>query len=532
MTFESQNPATPPAPAPPRRRALTALAVTALGGSVVLSGCAVANSDSGSGSAAAASDTLRVVLQQEPPTLEPCEANLTSTGVIDRSTVTEPLIERNPETGELEPKLATEWSSEDDTVWTFKLQEGVTFHDGSDFTAEDAAATIERAVNSDLGCNVEGYVFGDDDLGVEVVDDTTLTVTAPQADPILPLRISFLEVVPSETSTTEKVREPIGTGPYQLESWDAGQKISLAAYDGYWGEKPAYAKAEYQWRSEGSVRAAMITSGEADIAMGLSPEDNIGDLGVPYPNNETVAIRMHNDKAPFDDIRIRQAVNYAIDKEGIVASLYGGRDQVAAQLVPEGIVGHNADLAPWPHDAEQAKQLVEEAKADGVDTGAQISLVVRTAQFPKIQELAQVIQEQLTQAGLNVKLKMLETSQQLTYQVRPFAEDEGDIGLMIQHGNQAGDAAFTVDQYMLSNGAQSAFGTPELDAMIEKADAATGEDRQAAFEEIFAYQNEEVVQFAHIAHQTGMIGKAATVDYAPNSSTGDELRLAEIKPAQ
>lgn len=531
MTFSLPRPATTTAPKTAHPRRVMSLSAAALSTGVLLSGCSVANSENAAGSGEA-SDTLRVVLQQEPPTLEPCEANLTSTGVVDRSTITEPIVERNPSTGELEPKLATEWSSEDDKTWTFTLQEGVTFHDGSEFTAEDAAATIERAVNSDLGCNVEGYVFGDDDLEVEVVDDTTLKVTAAEADPILPLRLSFLEVVPSETSMTEKVREPIGTGPYQLDSWDPGQKITVSAYDGYWGEAPAYQNAEYQWRSEGSVRAAMITSGEADIATGLSPEDNIGDLGVPYPNNETVAIRMHNDKAPFSDIRIRKAVNYAIDKEGIVASLYGGRDQAAAQLVPEGVVGHNEDLEPWPYDVEEAKKLVAEAKADGVDTEAPISLVVRTAQFPKIQELAQVIQEQLTQAGLNVELKMLETSQHLTYQVRPFAEDGGDIALMIQHGNQAGDAAFTVEQYMLSDGAQSSFGTPELDAMIEEAGKATGEERQAAYEEVFEYQNENVTQFAHISHQTGMLGKAAGVEYEPNSSSGDELRLAEVRPAQ
>lgn len=519
--------------APARRRPLAALAVLAVGSSLAMTGCAVANSDDAAGgTAGSGSDTLRVVLQQEPPTLEPCESNLTSTGVVDRSTITEPLIERNPTSGELEPKLATTWDSKDDTTWTLKLRTGVTFHDGSTFDATDAKATIDRAVNSKLGCNVEGYVFGDEDLKVKVVDPETLQVTAPHADPILPLRLSFLEVVPSETSTTKKVREPIGTGPYQFEKWDAGQKITLAAYDGYWGDKPAYAKAQYEWRSESSVRAAMITAGEADIATGLSPEDNIGDLGVPYPNNETVALRMHNNKAPFTDIRVREAVNYAIDKESIVKNLYGGRDKVAAQLVPEGVVGHSDSLKPWPYDPEKAKQLVAEAKADGTDTSAEIDMIVRTAQFPKIEELGQVIQEQLTQAGLNVKLKMLETSQHLTYQVRPFAKTEGDLMLMTQHGNQAGDAAFTVDQYMLSNGAQSAFGTPELDALIKKADASTGDDRQAAFEKVFAYQNEKVVQFAHIAHQTGMIGKSKSVNYEPNSSTGDELRLAEVTPAK
>ncbi len=515
-----------------RRLPLAALAV-AMGSGLVLSGCGVANSEDAAGGSGEGGtpETLRVVLQQEPPTLEPCEANLTSTGVVDRSTITEPLLERNPTSGELEPKLATEWSSEDETTWTFTLREGVTFHDGSEFTAEDAAHTIERAVNSDLGCNVEGYVFGDDDLEVEVVDDTTLEVTTAQADPILPLRLSFLEIVPAETSDTEKVREPIGTGPYQLDAWNAGQSIDVSAYAEYWGEAPAFPTAQYQWREESSVRAAMITSGEAEIATGLSPEDQIGDLGVPYPNNETIALRMHAESEPFNDIRIRQAVNFAIDKEGIVSSLYGDRDTVAAQLVPEGVVGHNESLEGWPYDPDEAKKLVEEAKADGVDTSAPISLIVRSAQFPRVEELGQVLQEQLSQAGLNVNLKMMETSQHLTYQVRPFVEDEGAILHLTQHGNQAGDAAFTVDQYMLSDGAQSAFGTDEFDQMITEAGQQSGEDRAAAYEEVFKYQNEEVVQFAHLAHQTGMLGIADSVSYEPNSSSGDELRLAEVTPA-
>ena len=494
-----------------------------------LSGCSVANSDDGGG--AAGSDTVRVVLSQEPPTLEACESNLTSTGVVVRSNVTEPLIERNPQTGDLEPKLATEWKATSDTEWTLKLRDGVTFQDGTPFNAEAAAFTIERAVNSKLGCNVEGYVFGDADLAVKAVDATTLTVTTTDPDPILPLRLSFLEVVPTSTSTTEKVREPVGTGPYKIEKWDAGQKIMLSSWDGYWGDKPAYAKAEYQWRSESSVRAAMLTSGEADLSMGLSPDDNVGDLGIDYPNNETVALRLDANEAPLNDIRVRQAINFAIDKEGIVNSLYQGKHQVAAQLVPEGIVGHNDALKGWPFDLDKAKSLVAEAKADGADTSKQISLVVRNAQFPKITELGQVLQEQLSQAGLNVKLKMLETSQHLTYQVRPFADDEGAVAMMTQHGNQAGDAAFTVDQYMLSAGAQSYFGTPEFDAMIKKADAASGEERKKEFEEIFAYQNDKIVQFAHISHQTGIIGKAKSVNYTPNSSSGDELRISEMTPA-
>src|SRR5690606_1682469 len=223
---------------------------------------------------------------------------------------------------------------------------------------------------------------------------------------------------------------------------------TLARNDDYWGDAPAFANVEYQWRSEGSVRAAMVTSGEADIALGLSPEDGIGDLGVSYPNNETIALRFSGQTAPLDDIRVRQAINYAIDREGIVSSLYPDGDVVAAQLVPEGIVGHNPDLEPWPYEPDEATALIEEAKADGVPVDTKIIMPVRTAQFPKVSELGEVLREQLSQVGLDVELRMVDTTQHLQYQTAPFVTDEGPIAMLIQHGNQAGDAQFSVEQYM------------------------------------------------------------------------------------
>lgn len=521
-------------PSPARRPLASVTKAVAVGAAaLLLSSCAVANSDgaSGGGGGGGAASALRVVLQQEPPTLEPCEANLTSTGVVVRSNITEPLIERNPTTGDLDPLLATEWEQTSDNEWSFTLRDDVTFQDGTPFDAEAAAFSIDRAVNSDLGCNVEGYVFGESDLEVTAVDATTLTVTTPEPDPILPLKLSFIEIVPTSTSTTDKVREPIGTGPYQIDQWEVGTKLTLGAYDGYWGDAPAYPSVEYQWRGEGTVRAAMITGGEADIAMGLSPDDGIGENGVSYPNNETIALRFSGDIAPLDDIRVRQAINFAIDKDGIIASLYPNGDVVASQLIPEGVVGHNDSLEPWEFDLDQAKALVAEAKADGVPVDTKITLVTRTAQFPKVNELSQVLQEQLSQAGLNVELRMVDTTQHLQYQLRPFVTNEGPIALLVQHGNQAGDAQFTVDQYMSSTGAQSTFGTPEFDQKLDDAAKTSGDERQTAYEQIFADQNEEIVQFAHIAHQTGLLGIASGITYEPNSASGDELRIAEVKPA-
>ncbi|MEH3140809.1 MAG: ABC transporter substrate-binding protein, partial [Mycobacterium kyogaense] len=238
--------------------ALTVAAVTA-------SGCSVANSGGGGYDPG----TLRIVLQQEPPTLEPCESSLTSTGIVVRSNITEPLLERDATTGDLTPLLATRWTQTSPTQWTFHLRDGVTFSDGAPFTSEDAAFSIDRAVNSDLQCNVDGYVFGDEKLSLQTPDPTTVVVGTTEPDPILPLRVSFVEMVPRTTSTVEKVREPIGTGPYAIAAWDYGQKLTLKRNPTYWGPAPAFATAEYRWRSEGSVRAAMIINDEADIATGL-----------------------------------------------------------------------------------------------------------------------------------------------------------------------------------------------------------------------------------------------------------------------
>ena len=518
---------------PQHRAKRISMSIAAVASFAMLASCSVANSepDAGGGDGGGADDTLTVVLTQEPPTLEACDANLTSTGVVVRSTVTEPLVERNPTTGDLEPLLATEWEQTGDTEWTFTMREGVTFQDGTPFDAAAAAHSIDRAVNGDLGCDVEGYIFGDDDLEVEAVDETTLTVTTPAPDPILPLKLSFIEIVSAETPTDEMDREPVGTGPYAIAEWQAGTSIALDRNEDYWDAAPEFAHVEYQWRSEGTVRAAMVTSGEADIALGLSPEDGAGDLGVSYPNNETIALRFSGQTAPLDDIRIRQAINYAIDKDTIVSSLYPDGDTVAAELIPEGIVGYNDSLEPWPFDLDKAKQLVEEAKADGTPVDETILMPVRTAQFPKVSELGEVLREQISQAGLNIELRMVDTTQHLQYQTQPFVTDEGPIAMLIQHGNQAGDAQFSVEQYMLTGAAQAEFGDPELDKLIKEAAKLTGDERQAAYEEVFQYEHDNVVALAPIAHQTVMLALSDRVTYEPNSSTGDELRIKEVSLA-
>jgi peptide/nickel transport system substrate-binding protein len=200
----------------------------------------------------------------------------------------------------------------------------------------------------------------------------------------------------------------------------------------------------------------------------------------------------------------------------------------AAQLIPEGVVGHNDKLPLWPHDPEKAKQLVDVARAAGVPVDKQIRLIGRTAQFPKITETVEVIQNELTEIGLNVKIEMMDTAGQLQYQLRPFPDNSGPFIALIMHGNQAGDAAFSVEQYMRTDGAQNGYGTAVFDRTIDAAGELTGQQRQDAYAKLFADEPNEVAQFAYIAHMNGVLARSARVDYQPNSATGDEMRLADM----
>ena len=295
---------------------------------LAVSGCSVANTTE---SESASPNTLRIVLPQEPPTLEPCDVSLTATGVVVRSNITEPLIERDPTSGALLPKLATSWKQVEPNVWRFTVANGIRFSNGAPFTADDAAFSIKRTFNGAIGCDVNGYVFDDSTIDVTTPDANTVELRTQAPDPILPLRVSFIEMVPRTTDASDKVREPVGTGPYMVDYWDSGQRIVLKANPNYHGPAPQYTRAVYQWRTEGSVRAAMVTNDEADLATSLGPEDGAGDLGIAYTNNETTALRMSGTDAPLNDFRVREAIDYSINRTGIIKALFQQLGTPAAQ---------------------------------------------------------------------------------------------------------------------------------------------------------------------------------------------------------
>lgn len=483
--------------------------------------------EEGVANAASSGDVLSIVLPEEPPTLEPCDANLAATGRVTRSNITEALTFRDPDGTTLQPMLAEEWERLDELTWEFTLREGVTFHDGSAFDADVVVAAYQRMLDPAVECNVLGYVFGDSELTVEAPDATTVRITTGSPDPILPLRASFVEIPGPDTPADAKIPEPVGTGPFELTQWDAGERIRLTRFEGYWGDAPEIEQVEYQWRGEDTIRASMVQNGEADIAHSLPPQNASDPQAVTFSNAETSYLRLDPRIAPLDDLRVREAVAHAIDREGIVEGIFEGLGEPATQVIPDSVVGFNPGLEGYEYDPEAARALLDEARADGVDVDQPITILGRTGIYPKATEAMEAVQAMLQDVGLTVELEMMDVSAWLEYLLRPFPEDVGPNMLQAQHGNQAGDAVFTMEQIYGGEGSQSTGGSDELDAVIAEASAAEGEERVELFNEALRLAH-ELVRDVPIAHMEGIMMVSDRVDFVPDGQTNDRILLSSI----
>src|SRR5690606_21822138 len=334
------------------------------------------------------------------------------------------------------------WEDKGDGTWQFKLRPDVTFSDGSAFDASDVKHSFDRVFSDEITCESARY-FADTALTFDIVDDLTIEVTADPAQPILPLLMSLVTIVPSETPM-EFVREPIGTGPYVLSEWTAGQQLVLTRRDDYWGEAPAVTSATYVFRAEPAVRAAMVETGEADIAPQITEVEATNPAtDFTYPNSETVYLRIDQTVEPMGDLRVRQALNAAIDREAFIGTVLAEGTELATAIVPPTTLGWNPDVTPHAFDPEKAKELLAAAAADGVDVTAPVELIARTANFPHVTEVGGGLVQMLNDVGFNASLRMVEVAEHEQYYSKPYPEDRNAQLILAQHDNSRGDPVFS-----------------------------------------------------------------------------------------
>lgn len=477
----------------------------------------------------AGSGPVKIVLAEEADLLEPCMATRSNIGRIIMENVSETLTELDVRGGTgVQPRLAEKWEQNADGSWRFHLRQGVKFSDGTSFDAKDVKHSFDRIMSDKNTCESRRY-FGGMTVTPTVVDDYTVDFKADPVQPILPLLLTLVTMVPEETPL-EFIREPVGTGPYKLSNWTPGQQIVLTSRDDYWGAKPEVTEATYLFRADPAVRAAMVQAGEADLSPSISQLDATNPAtDFSYLDSETVYLRIDHNIEPLNDIRIRQALNLAIDRQAFLGTLVPDSAILATAIVPPPTLGWNKDVKVPAYDPEAAKKLIEEAKADGVKVDTPITIIARSANFPNVTEIMEAIQQQLQEVGLKVELKFVEVAEHEQYYSKPFAEGRGPQLVAAMHDNSKGDPSFSMFFKYATDGTQSGFSDPKVDDLIKRASAAVGDERAKLWSELIAYLHDDVVADVLLFHMVGFSRVSERLDFKPTMATNSMLQLSEIK---
>ena len=388
-------------------------------------------SDGGDGNSGDDTTSLRYGRGAHSSTLDPQN---TTSGEVAKVTnqAYEGLIAFQPGEASLVESLATDWSLDGDSV-TLTLREGVSFHDGSEFTADDFIATYRRFVDDDYEYHfADSSVYGPFTLGnwidsIEAPGDYELSITLTQTyAPFLRNLAMFAAVVISQDAIegdTNLGEEMVGTGPFQLETLDdANNRIRLTTFDDYWGEAPNVDRVLFLTRGQNSTRAQALVEEELDIIDGLDPDsmqivdgsDTAETRTATGINIGYMAFNLSRVEA-FRDRRVRRAISYAIDTQAIVENIYSGIATQADQPIPPALFGHNDDISPYEYDPDQAQSLLEEA---GYGDGFSFSLT--TFQNPRGYNpaplpTAETIRSNLSEVGIEVSIDDRQFSDYLTY---------------------------------------------------------------------------------------------------------------------
>ncbi|MEO5666018.1 MAG: ABC transporter substrate-binding protein [Nocardioides sp.] len=326
---------------------------------------------------------------------------------LSRAGCLETLLRYNSE-GELEPMLATEWTQTDAKTWEFTLRDGVTFQDGTPMDGEAVAGALTHL----LEVEVPARAFNPDVVsGVKAVDEATVQITTPAADPLVPLRVASPNsgiLAPKAYDGKQIDIKGTCTGPFTVTDEAPAQSLSLERNEDYWGGEVSLESAEVRFVVDGAARATQVQTGEAQISKSL-PVANLSTLEgddnvevVEGPVARTTVMLLNNSRPPFDDPLVRQAIQYAVDTQAIVDGIYEGAGSPG--------VGPFGPDTPWAPEAaepvavdlDEARDLLDQA---GVDPESLTIELMAYNDRPEFGDLAAVIQDQLSQLGVTVKIR-------------------------------------------------------------------------------------------------------------------------------
>lgn len=358
---------------------------------------------------ASAAAELVIGMQQEPTSLDPTADATASIDSMMTQNVFESLT-TVAENGEVQPNLATSWEvSEDGLTYTFKLAEGVTFHDGSTLDAEDVVYSFKRAMGED-SVNPSKDIFEPIE-SVKAVDPQTVEITLKAKDAFFLFNMGQGDsaIVAAESAETNNAN-PVGSGPFKFDSWTRGDRLTLVKNpDHRDAADVALDKVVFRFISDPAAATAAMMAEELDAFPGFpAPEllpqfeaDPRFRVNVGSTEGEVI-LAMNNAKPPFDNVEVRRAVATAIDRDEIIeGAMYGQAVPIGSFYPPHGTA--YVDLTDaYPHDSAKAEEMFEAAGVAGA------TMTLRVPPFPYATRSAEIIQNQLAEAGIDAKVENVE----------------------------------------------------------------------------------------------------------------------------
>ena len=347
--------------------------------------------------------TLNVALTSEPASMDPTQTIDTWSDTVFTN-IYETLMQVN-EKGEIVPKLAESYeASEDGLTYTFKLKKGVKFHNGEEMKASDVAFSFNRAKEAAILKSVTA-----DYDNVEATDDNTVVFHLNKVSAAFMSNMTYVCLcVLSEKAVTEAGEEyyknPVGTGPYKLEKWDQGVELVLTYFEDYYGDTPDFTKVNLRFIPEATSRTIELEAGSVDLITDVAATDlsRVEDgENMALATAVGMAIRfmgMNCKAAPLDDVRVRQAIAYAIDCEAINQAMNLGHGTVATAPISDAVMFHS-EVGKNEFNIEKAKQLLADA---GYPDGIDITLSTDTRK--EYSDVCVILQQQLAKANIRVTL--------------------------------------------------------------------------------------------------------------------------------
>lgn len=356
-------------------------------------------------------------------TMDPLDTNDTLSGGLQR-TMMEGLFGFDHEMN-LIPLLAESYeANEEATEFTFKLREGVKFSDGTDFNADAAIVNLNRMADQSQGLK-RNSLFKMIET-TEKIDDYNIKIYLNEPfgafiNTMAHPAALFISPAALEKYGNEVSQNPVGTGRYVFEGWTPGQQLTIKQNPEYWGGAPDFTSVTFKPVVENGTRVAMLQSGDADFIFPLPSEQVASLQGNPdvnvavEPSIVTRYITLNTKKKPFDDVRVRQALNYAINKEAYAQVVYNGLAEPAVSLIGPNVQFH-VGQEPYEYNIEKAKELLAEA---GYPNGFETSLW--SSNTTTLIKATQFIQQQLSEIGVKVNVQNMEIGT-LDDQVTGYAE--------------------------------------------------------------------------------------------------------------